>query len=56
MVAKKYPTLGLHLRMDILGGVKALESDPVEQDLIHEALELLLNIASIKELYAYCDS
>ena len=56
IVSNKFQTLGLHLRLDVLEGVKAVDPGQVETDLIHEALELLLNIAAIKELYGYCDS
>jgi hypothetical protein len=56
IVTKKFKNLGLHLRLDVLEGVKAVESNQIEPDLVHEALELLLNIAAIKELQGYCDS
>ena len=56
LVSNKYKSLGLHLRTDIMSGVKAAETEIVEPDLVHEALELLLNMASIKELYKYCDT
>jgi len=56
IVTKKYLALGLHLRYDILEGIKTVDNDSIEPDLIHESLELLLNLASIKELYGYCDS
>lgn len=47
--------MGLHLRYDILEGIKAINKSQIEPDLLHEALELLLNLASIKEIYEYCD-
>ena len=56
IVTKKYLALGLHLRYDILEGIKAIDQSSIEPDLLHEALELLLNLASIKEIYGYCDS
>lgn len=56
LVSKHYQNLGSHLKLDIIEGIKIIDPDSqVEPDLIHEAIELLLNIVSVKELYKYCD-
>jgi hypothetical protein len=44
------------LRLDIIEGIKTIDPNAaIDPDLIHEALELLLNIVSVKELQNQCD-
>mmetsp|Transcript_9491 Transcript_9491/g.14548 ORF Transcript_9491/g.14548 Transcript_9491/m.14548 type:complete len:163 (-) Transcript_9491:141-629(-) len=58
IIAQKYTELALHLRNDVMGTLvesqKAGQSDALTE-VGHEALELLLNVLAIKELYKYCD-
>ena len=62
MMTKKYTTLAVHLREDIVQGIKNAKAseDPNPKqklcpELFHEALELMLNIVTIKEVHQICD-
>jgi hypothetical protein len=56
ILTKHHRNLGSHLRLDVIEGIKTIDPDAsLCQELLHEAMELLLNIVSVKELQAYCD-
>ena len=63
MMTTKYTTLAVHLKEDISLGVKYAKPSSGQgsreklcPDLFHEALELMLNIVTIKEVHPICDA
>ena len=63
MMTSRYTSLAVHLREDIVQGMtnaKASDDPKSNQklcpELFHEALELMLNIVTIKEVHRICDA
>ena len=60
-MTQKYKSLAVHLKQDVALGIKlstssAESGDEICPELYHEALELLLNIATIREVHPICDA